>query len=510
MKRFGSFRPLDSVISTEDIRNLHLTVSTAAELDLHPNNTIAVFTADDGIYKSGDVVINKGDGNGWIKLVDSMSKVGPVTRLRGYKLDKRVYLKWRDPNDVYSNKGVLKCKWHHDIVVRKYGSTPQNEMDGTVVKIIYERNRYDSVGYRYLVDYVPDADGDSEWYYRVFTVTDNGTIDYSKTADAITVPEMPWSEIIYTIRSGNASNVFSVGDSWVLDDGNMVTIANISTTAPYRVTMMFRYSRYSMPFDTAKGNLVLTKDDRILSKKTYLDASGTRLSYISGTYITGTPLDGTVYEQLTSSSRRGESGNNRWSSSDVRYWLNLKPGSSGNISIRPCIYKYLERIHNRSEGSGASIKAFYLQNLTKEGSDISDIEPIPPYFYLKKYFPEILDVIVPTTCQTKLPICDGTSIETTIDDFFIPSITEVTGKLNRTYAEGSQFGIFKEDVIDGNFLSVEHDLDGLPSFQSVSAWTRSAYLYDQSIGTKLLPTNDDGSTIYANNSNGVIIAFNIG
>ena len=49
MKRFGSFRPLDSVISTEDIRNLHLTVSTAAELDLHPNNTIAVFTADGGL-----------------------------------------------------------------------------------------------------------------------------------------------------------------------------------------------------------------------------------------------------------------------------------------------------------------------------------------------------------------------------------------------------------------------------------------------------------------------------
>ncbi len=48
MSQFGKFRPSDPVVSQDNLLNLHLKVSSVEELGHYPNNTIAVFTDDDG------------------------------------------------------------------------------------------------------------------------------------------------------------------------------------------------------------------------------------------------------------------------------------------------------------------------------------------------------------------------------------------------------------------------------------------------------------------------------
>jgi len=521
MKRFGDFRPHDSVISSDNLLNLHIAVSSVAELNAKPNNTIAVFTQDSGVYRSGDVVINRGDGKGWVTLQSTLPRLGPVTNLRGYRMNKRVYLKWKDPSNIYDNSGAKKCSWHHDVVIRKYGAAPQNILDGTVVRMIYDKDRYGAAGPRYLTDYVPDADNASKWYYRVFSVADNGIINYANSAPAITLSDMPWTEIIGLVREGKASSVFNVGDSWLFDDGNEMVVADISKTEPYRVTMLLKYSRYDLPFDVAKGQYFLTKDVKVDSKKSYYTKSGD--SFVKADYYSGTPidgsdaLDGNLYEQHAVDTNRATNGSNRWSVSDLRFWMNnIHTFNNSPVKIRPCIYDYLANIFGITTEIFVANKATYISNLPSVASLDEDIfnnaGPLPPYFYLKRYCPEILDVIVSTSNKTYMPTCDGRKMETTEDYFFIPSITEVTGLSNNGNLEGKRFGVFSEGILDGSFGHLYYDEDNSDYAYTGprSAFTRSANLLADRNGFEVLDSTGNSMKLTAKDSRGVIIAFNIG
>ena len=103
MKRFGSFKPIDEVISESSLWNLHLKVARKEDLMDRPNNTVAVFTQTDGEFRAGDVVIKR---NGtWVKLDLQRHKIGAVKKLRGFRLGKNVHLKWEGPLDIFDADG---------------------------------------------------------------------------------------------------------------------------------------------------------------------------------------------------------------------------------------------------------------------------------------------------------------------------------------------------------------------------------------------------------------------
>ena len=103
-----------------------------------------------------------GGGECGVKLAD-VTSVGYDTS------PGKVTVTWTDPSDVtYQNASI--ARWAGTKLVRKVGSAPANESDGTVVKDSKTRNQYKTTGF---VD-SGLTDGTS-YYYRFFPYTDVGT-----------------------------------------------------------------------------------------------------------------------------------------------------------------------------------------------------------------------------------------------------------------------------------------------------------------------------------------------
>ena len=82
-----------------------------------------------------------------------------------------VSLKWRDPDDTTNEQGQILCTWAKTIIVRKQGSYPEHESDGTVIVTNTVRNAYNLSAY---VDTLPDST--NTYYYRAFPVSANGVV----------------------------------------------------------------------------------------------------------------------------------------------------------------------------------------------------------------------------------------------------------------------------------------------------------------------------------------------
>jgi len=79
-------------------------------------------------------------------------------------------LKWKDPVDLVIS-GATVAEWAHTKLVRKVGSYPTNETDGTLVMTNSVRNQYQSNGY---VD-TPLTNG-TTYYYKLFPVTKDNAV----------------------------------------------------------------------------------------------------------------------------------------------------------------------------------------------------------------------------------------------------------------------------------------------------------------------------------------------
>ena len=92
--------------------------------------------------------------------------------LRYAKNGTNVTLKWQDPDNTIIDGQTL-CSWDRTLIVRKAGSYPTSEIDGTVVLTNTTRNAYANTGY---IDTLPDSTND--YYYRAFPVSVNGAVNY--------------------------------------------------------------------------------------------------------------------------------------------------------------------------------------------------------------------------------------------------------------------------------------------------------------------------------------------
>ena len=469
MKRFGSFKPIDEVMSESSLWSLHLKVSSKEDLMDRPNNTVAVFTMADGEFRAGDVVIKK---NGtWVKLDLQRRKIGAVKKLRGFRLGKNVHLKWEGPLDIFDADGNSIVKLDRVIIVRKYGSAPENEMDGTVVYISYKKDQFNSYKSDYYIDTVPDADGDADWYYRAFAVAENGYTDY--TSVPLKITDMTWDSIREAIQKGNVTDYFEVGDVLRISNEAQtldLTIASINTAtlrgqeSPKSLTFMFKYPD-PVIFDVNKGDFFKTKDTTALNK-TYYSYNGIKYEPIRLT--PGTAITGTLYEANTTA--RAENGTNRWAASDIRAWCN-------NVIA----FNYKEVVHDYMDAVRAK----------------TGILPPTPFDYISSIEPELANAITETSCISAKPSIDTTGSETTYDWFFIPSITELTGSKNGNYLEGVQFRLFSSGI-------------DFP----VRTMTRSAYQANvsQDAGINILNINASGGVVtgYAKDVGNCYIAFSIG
>lgn len=424
MKRFGQHKATDDAVAASEVGNIHLKVRTLSELDLLPTQTVAIMTGNDGPFKTGDVIIKLDDGT-WSKIIPG-DAIDAATRLRCMRVGPRVIIRWKDPDDSYDANFRPVGIWEKTVLVRKFGSEPVSILDGTQVYENYQRNRFNYGAGEYYADSVPVGYEGVPIYYKTFAVSTGGYIN--NNSPAVKVAAMPWSEILETIKNGQGSGIFEAGDVLTLSNGaksidliclgNDCTVANRTLTSPHTVAFGFRYlfpgteneppyNLKMLQYDITSDYITeqndgygykLTKDTNAQAGKSYYltrIVNGEIVGFRRVSIAIGSTLKaGSYYERVPLA--RAKDGNYRWSASDVRSILNSN----------------------------------------KYGSPLQMIKEIDPGF---------AELITETKVSCVKHPSDGGSIEYTVDNFFIPSITEIFGETVLDKFEGTKFPFFEDE-----------------------------------------------------------------
>ena len=133
------------------------------------------------------------------KFAKSEYSPGNVTEFQAIAEDKQIVLKWRDPADTIIGNATL-ARWAGTKIVRKEGSYPENESDGTIVTNNTERNQYLENGFvdAGLVNGV-------EYYYQAFPCSDTGVVNTNTANRAAAKPQNvpPQNIVNFVAKSGN-------------------------------------------------------------------------------------------------------------------------------------------------------------------------------------------------------------------------------------------------------------------------------------------------------------------
>ena len=136
----------------------------------------------------------------------------PCVNLTAKPSNGAVLLKWEDPED-YTTTDKYPVEWAYTRIVRKTGSYPVDENDGTVVVTNSTRNQYKSKAFTDsgLTNY-------TTYYYRAFACSTDGVYNHEQIQ--VTVTPIPWKIMTVKLNFAN-SNPASIGS--YADDATSMT-----------------------------------------------------------------------------------------------------------------------------------------------------------------------------------------------------------------------------------------------------------------------------------------------
>ena len=133
----------------------------------------------------------------------------PCTNLTAKPSNGAVLLKWEDPED-YTTTDNYPVEWAYTRIVRKTGSYPVDENDGTVVVTNSTRNQYKSKAYADsgLTNY-------TTYYYRAFSCSTDSVYNHEQVQ--VSVTPIPWKimTVILNLANSNPSNIGTYSDDAV-------------------------------------------------------------------------------------------------------------------------------------------------------------------------------------------------------------------------------------------------------------------------------------------------------
>lgn len=122
-----------------------------------------------------------------------------------------INLSWKDPEDAVEDG--LPVVWAQTKVVRKFGSEPENENDGEVVKVSTTKDEYSDKAYVSVCPY-----SDKDIYFRLFsrTVVDG----LYKASDSWKATTIDWATLKAALVAGYAPAMFEIGSTVILPNHN--------------------------------------------------------------------------------------------------------------------------------------------------------------------------------------------------------------------------------------------------------------------------------------------------
>lgn len=130
--------------------------------------------------------------------IGALIPLEPVTDAIAVGRTNSVVLRWDDPIDKYSNPGnELIAEWDRTIVIRKEGSIPNSESDGTLIISETARNQYSNIDY-----HDENLNNGTEYYYSIYSYTKDGII-----SDAVNLSAIPTNNTIEFVNNADPFEV---------------------------------------------------------------------------------------------------------------------------------------------------------------------------------------------------------------------------------------------------------------------------------------------------------------
>ncbi len=130
------------------------------------------------------------NGTDWVTVSGGL----PIGNLKAFTADagnEEIVLKWEDPDDLVVD-GITLAEWESTKIVRKTGSYPTDQNDGTEVVVSSVRDQYISTGFT-----DDNLDNDTEYFYMAFPTTADGVVVVD---EANRVSATPTEIQIYGVR----------------------------------------------------------------------------------------------------------------------------------------------------------------------------------------------------------------------------------------------------------------------------------------------------------------------
>ena len=419
---------------------------------------------DHGDDKAGSIFLN--EGTSWNKLTPPGDTVKEVTNILCPREGCDVQIRWTDPLDT--NKYV----WKHTRLLRKFGTEPPTSIfDGVVVTDSYVRDQYATSPFH---DVLPSGTEDEylendgmirKWRYRFFTFSED-EVDFTSVDCTFEPIELSWKTLPNIVRDGLSTKVFQTGDvvhvgcrDGSSDEyyGNIeFEVAAFDQAVPvdsgksHSLTFLARLVLgHRVFFDTKWSDYKLTSDQYVMdrNKVYFIKISETEYTSVSGLRL-GSKIPPNTYYEKTNSEERTLHGGNRWSTSELRRWLN---------STDP-----------------EDLMEF-------AGDDVSFSKIAPP---LTKLPVDVVNAIASVRNKTALSIVDGSVYDVSYDSIYLLSATEVYGIV----AQRSHFEITK-DIEPVESYTITSD--------TVRDMSKTYFIEDESGGYRkaISEFNEDGSFI---------------
>ena len=133
----------------------------------------------------------------------------PCANLTAKPSSGAVLLKWEDPED-YTTTDNYPVEWAYTRIVRKTGSYPVDENDGTVVVTNSTRNQYKSNAYTDsgLTNY-------TKYYYRAFSCSTDGVYNHEQVQVEVTPIPYKVMTVILNLANSSPANIGTYSDDAV-------------------------------------------------------------------------------------------------------------------------------------------------------------------------------------------------------------------------------------------------------------------------------------------------------